>query len=282
MEKGLAGDLKRLWQGGRRKLEILMAWLLLPASTDATLVATTSFKTMIDEVTAAEEAEQQRLAAAAATPAQAALAAGLPVVAPAATTSTYTVDLAGFFAKGIKLDESKFPKLENRTSFIVWKKAKRKQQNRSVNNTILQASESAKLAEMKQKYGNTAAKFSIPTEIYKSLPVPVQNAFKDWRKAEQKRTRNPGSNPGSRTQAANTHQQTATPSDNSTIASQGDWVVLRRVVYQAATGLPPVPEVVEVPAQQQNTAPSQAPTVAGTILRQFLSTSQPAALPSSD
>ena len=43
-------------------------------------------------------------------------------MAPAATTSTYTVDLAGNFAKGIKLDESKFPKLENQTNFIVWKR----------------------------------------------------------------------------------------------------------------------------------------------------------------
>ena len=41
---------------------------------------------------------------------------------PSATTSTYAVDLAGNFAKGIKLDESKFPKLENRTNFIVWKR----------------------------------------------------------------------------------------------------------------------------------------------------------------
>jgi hypothetical protein len=63
-------------------------------------------------------------------------------------------------------------------------KAKRDRQNRSANSTTLQASESAKIAEMKQKYGNAAAKFSIPTEIYKSLPVPVQNAFKDWRRRE--------------------------------------------------------------------------------------------------
>ena len=109
MEKGPAGDITRRWQGGRRKLEILMAWLLLPTSTNAKLAATTTFKTMIDEV-AAEEA------------AQVALTAGAPAVVPSATTSTYTVDLAGNFAKGIKLDESKFPKLENRTNFIVWKR----------------------------------------------------------------------------------------------------------------------------------------------------------------
>jgi hypothetical protein len=67
MERGPAGNIKRLWQGGWRKLEILMAWLLLPTSTTAKLVATTNFKTMIDEVAAAEEAEQQRIVAAAAT-----------------------------------------------------------------------------------------------------------------------------------------------------------------------------------------------------------------------
>ena len=110
MEKGPAGDVTRLWQGGRRKLEILMAWLLLSTSTNAKLVATTTFKTMIDEVAAADEA------------AQAALAAGVPAVVPSATIPNYAVDLAGNFAKGIKLDESKFPKLENRTNFIVWKR----------------------------------------------------------------------------------------------------------------------------------------------------------------
>ena len=110
MEKGPAGDVTRLWQGGRRKLEILMAWLLLSTSTNAKLVATTTFKTMIDEVAAADE------------DAQAALAAGVPAVVPSATIPNYAVDLAGNFAKGIKLDESKFPKLENRTNFIVWKR----------------------------------------------------------------------------------------------------------------------------------------------------------------
>ena len=122
MEKGPAGDIKRLWQGGRRKLEILMAWLLLPTSTNSKLVATTTFKTMIDEVAAADEAAQQTIAANAATAAQAALAAGVPAVVPSATIPNYAVDLAGNFAKGIKLDESKFPKLENRTNFIVWKR----------------------------------------------------------------------------------------------------------------------------------------------------------------
>ena len=134
--------------------------------------------------------------------------------------------------------------------------------NNSVVTGTLTSTEAAKLADMKKKYGTKEARFSIPNEIYTVLPVPVQTAFKEWRKVEQKKHRETRA-PGGRLQAANLQQQ-APASDMSTIASQGDWVVIRCDVYQASQ-LPPIPEVVDV-IIPQNTAPAQAPSAAGSIL----------------
>ena len=105
----IAGEVKQLNQVHRRKLTTLMEWFdLKGANYEVELLKATTFDTLINAVNGAKAKVQA---------AKAALAASAP-----APVHTYTTDLAANFAKGIKLDDSKLPKLENKTNFLIWKR----------------------------------------------------------------------------------------------------------------------------------------------------------------
>jgi hypothetical protein len=117
-----AGEVKRLNQAHRKKLSSFKDWLHLAgvgSKAETLVLQITSFDMFIDAVEADVNAKIQAVqnASTATTGTVATIAAAAP-----SSTSTYTPDLAGNFIKGIKLDDSKFPKLENKTNFIIWKR----------------------------------------------------------------------------------------------------------------------------------------------------------------
>ncbi len=110
-----------------------------------------------------------------------------------------------------------------------------------------------KSKEIKKKYGIAAEKYFVPRDVFKDLPMSVQTGYKEWRQAEYKKSK--------QTRTANVQQQVPT-SDDSTIASNDSWVVMRRDVYQAQLGT--IPEILEIPSNTtaspvvtQNIAPAQ-------------------------
>ena len=153
-------------------------------------------------------------------------------------------------------------------------------QQRHSRNTTMTPADRSKLAAIKKEYGTEAKKFYVPPNIFGPLSEPVKEGWRTWRNAENIRT----GRTRPRTQQANV-QQVQPMSDQSTIASNEDWVVMPRAAYQARLG--GIPEVVEITTQTtagaasvapQNIAPAQPASAAGSVLRQFLSTQAPATL----
>mgnify|MGYP003449427917 FL=1 len=141
--------------------------------------------------------------------------------------------------------------------------------SRRSHTTKLTPHDATRLAEIQKEYG-FSAKYYVPPDIFKLLAHPVQEGYKEWRKEQRKKKE---------TRAANMQQHaqgtaSIAGSDTSTIATSpdGDWVVMTRASYNAER-MAPIPEVVEVTTP--NTAPAQAASAAGTVLRQFLSTQAP-------
>ena len=105
--KNDAGLVTQLSAIHRKKLTTLIKWFDLAGHDYETkLLKVTSFDTLVNEVHDNEVAVAAKALASTTT----------------TTTSTYTTDLAANFAKGIKLDPTQFPKLENRTNFVIWKR----------------------------------------------------------------------------------------------------------------------------------------------------------------
>ena len=135
------------------------------------------------------------------------------------------------------------------------------------------SSDKTKLAEIQKQYG-IAAKFYVPPDVFKTLSLPVQEGYKVWRKTQRRPREQRSAN--TRQQRVQ-QQQSTTPSlssDASTIATEGDWVMMPRSAF-IAQQMSSIPEVVEVVSPPTNIAPAQPAGNPGAVLRQFLSTQAP-------